>query len=57
VATALFDSIGTIHTFDGSGNKPGLIQYDGQIGMPPIRICVPNAADGTLWGNHEETTA
>jgi predicted nucleic acid-binding protein len=55
IATAIFDSIDTVHTFDGSGGKPGLIQLDGRIGTPPLRICVPNPAEGTIWNRNEDT--
>lgn len=49
LATALFDHIGVVHTYDGVGNRKGLIDLDGQIGDPPLRITAPNYAEGTLF--------
>ena len=50
VATALMDGVPLLHTFDGHGNKPGLLAFDGMIGKPPLRITIPDYGDGTLFG-------
>ena len=49
LATALFDNIGVVHTYDGEGSRKGLLDFDGQIGDPPLRITTPNYAQGTLF--------
>lgn len=51
VATAVYESIPVLHTFDGWGNKKkaGLLRLDEKIGDPPLRIVVPNPAEGTLF--------
>jgi len=47
VATALFENIETIHTFDGP-----LLALDGQIGNPGLRITAPDPNFGlTLFEN------
>jgi predicted nucleic acid-binding protein len=48
LATAVFENIPVVHTFDGSGKKPGMIALDKMIGEPPLRIIEPNYWDGTL---------
>ena len=51
VATAQFDNIPLIHTFDGidSQKKSKMLPLDNKIGDPPIRIMEPNPAFGTLF--------
>ncbi len=49
LAMAVQEKIEVLHTFDGSGKKPGLIGLSGKVGTPPIRIEAPNYARGTLF--------
>ncbi len=49
VATALFDGIDTIHTFDGD-----LLKLNGKIGTPPLRITEPGEDDiGGLFAQEQ----
>lgn len=51
IATAVYENIGTVHTFDGYTNKgpAGLLRFDGKIGDPPVTIAAPDPTQGTLW--------
>ena len=54
IATAVFEQIPLVHTFDGSGSKPGILALDNMIplddtaGSQHLHICVPNYYAGTL---------
>jgi len=54
LALAVQERIGVLHTFDGSGNKPGLIAHSGKVGEPLVTIEVPNHARGTLFSSSNE---
>jgi predicted nucleic acid-binding protein len=56
IATADFEKIPLIHTFDGldPDKKNKILPLDGKIGDPPIRIMEPNPAYGTLFGTDAE---
>ena len=51
IATAVYESIPTVHTFDGDGGKrkAGMLKLGGKIGTPPVEITTPNPTEGTLW--------
>jgi predicted nucleic acid-binding protein len=40
------ESVATLHTYDH-----GLIQLSGKVGVPPITICEPDPATGTLFAD------
>jgi predicted nucleic acid-binding protein len=44
IATAVFDDIRIIHTYDAKMQK-----LHGKFGNPPIRIMAPDPAQGTMW--------
>lgn len=59
IATALHSKADVLYTFDGAkDNKAkrsgGLIQYDGAIGSPPLRIEEPKMDFGALWNLLEQ---
>ncbi len=63
-ATAVYYKVPLLHTYDGYGDQGprkrrlGLLDLDGKIGDPPIRICAPNYDEGLLWEStveHEAT--
>lgn len=54
VAIAVQEQIGTVHTFDGTGKKKGLIGLSGKVGTPPVTIEVPNHGDGTLFAERND---
>lgn len=58
VATALFEKIPQIHTFDGIDpkKKNKLLPLDGQIGDPPLRIREPDPAQDTLFEKRNAST-
>ena len=42
IASAIFAKVDVIHTFDGSGGTPHrMIELNGRVGNPPLRIEVP----------------
>ena len=49
IATALFDHIPVVHTFDGEGDRQGLLDFDKKIGNPPLRIMKPTFSWGELF--------
>ena len=51
LAVAAQEGIGRLHTFDGLGNKPGLISLTGKVGTPPVTIEVPNHGSDTLFAD------
>lgn len=51
LALAKQEKVSTIHTYDGSGRQGGLIRLSGKVGDPPISICPPDPASGTLFAN------
>jgi len=55
LALAVQEGIQVLHTFDGSGKKPGLIGLSGKVGTPPVTIEVPNHGRGTLFESSDET--
>lgn len=55
LALAVQESIGLLHTFDGSGKKSNLIGHSGKVGTPPVVIEVPNHGRGTLYGSVEDS--
>lgn len=46
LASALYARVDIMYTYDGSGNKRGLISLDGLVGNPPLRIQVPRYTGG-----------
>lgn len=55
LALAVQESIGLLHTLDGSGKKSGLIGHSGKVGTPPVVIEVPNHGSGTLFHASDES--
>lgn len=55
VATALIAKVPVLYTYDGPKQKrKGLLRYDGQIGIPPLRIeNPPDPLAGTLLSESE----
>lgn len=49
VALAVQEGVQTVHTYDGSGRKPGLIALSGKVGTPPITIEAPDPGIGNLF--------
>ena len=46
LASAVFARVDMMHTYDGSGNRRGLISLDGLVGTPPLRIQIPRYTGG-----------
>ena len=46
IASAVFAKVDVMHTYDGSGNKPGILSLDGLVGNPPLKIQVPRYTGG-----------
>lgn len=46
LASALYAKVDVMHTYDGSGNKRGLISLDGLVGTPSLKIRVPKYTSG-----------
>ena len=54
VATAIDEGIEIIHSFDGDRDKTShrkLLNFDGRIGSPPLRITVPDFLASTIFEN------
>lgn len=52
VANAVFHKVPVLHTFDGTmkkNKKSPLLDLDGKIGDPALKICTPNYDEGLLW--------
>lgn len=54
LALAVQERISVLHTFDGTGSKPGLIGHSGKVGDPLVTIEVPNHGCGTLFASSNE---
>ncbi len=46
LAGALYARVDIMYTYDGSGGKRGLINLDGLVGTPPLRIMMPKYVGG-----------
>lgn len=46
LASAIYARVDVMYTYDGSGSKRGLISLDGLVGIPPLRIQVPQYTGG-----------
>jgi len=52
VATAINENIHQVHSFDGDNDRMSnrrLLNFDGRIGSPPLRITVPDFFTGTMF--------